>query len=266
MRKLLLSVMLATTIGSNVSLAFADLITFDFTGRMTVVSPDGTVIPNGSATNLLDPRGEQTPISASLTFDTYLGIGSSNIRIGQVEFLGNIGSIHDINFTRQGNSSLLDGTILVDWAGLFNYPAHIQWDATGLANAINFGLQVGDKISGTTLYRDFNHDGQYNSSEIIVSDLGSAVPYTDNLPYYDDYYDTIAYWHPFTLQGYAPMAATSGTTGFTDGAFPGMRVYLDIGSGNSMYVTSVQTVPLPTAVWLFSSGLLGLIGLMRKKT
>ena len=35
-------------------------------------------------------------------------------------------------------------------------PLHIEWDATGLFNAIALGLQVGDVLSGSDLYFDAN--------------------------------------------------------------------------------------------------------------
>jgi hypothetical protein len=61
------------------------------------------------------------------------------------------------------------------------------------------------------------------------------------------------------------MAATSLSAGVLSGPFVGIRAYVDIGSGNSMTVTSITTVPVPAAVWLFGSGLLGLVGMARRK-
>ena len=61
------------------------------------------------------------------------------------------------------------------------------------------------------------------------------------------------------------MAATSLSAGVLSGPFTGIRGYVDIGSGNSMTVTSISAVPVPAAVWLFGSGLLGLLGISRRK-
>jgi len=47
--------------------------------------------------------------------------------------------------------------------------------------------------------------------------------------------------------------------------FAGIRGYIDIGSGNSMTVTEITAVPVPAAMWLFGSGLLGLISMTRRK-
>jgi hypothetical protein len=61
------------------------------------------------------------------------------------------------------------------------------------------------------------------------------------------------------------MAATSLSAGVLSGGFTGIRGYVDIGSGNSMTVTSISAVPIPAAVWLFGSGLLGLMSMVRRR-
>jgi len=50
-----------------------------------------------------------------------------------------------------------------------------------------------------------------------------------------------------------------------DGPFVGLNVNFDIGSGHSLTLTNISSVPVPAAVWLFGSGLLGLIGVARRK-
>jgi hypothetical protein len=222
----------------------ADLITFNFTGGLVVANPNGEIaINNGSPV---------TPIAASLTYDTISGIGSSGLSITMSDpFLNIPATLHDISMTRQSSSNLITGQVLVDWAGAFNMPLHIEWDATGLFNAINYGLQVGDVISGTNLYHDSNANGVYDPGEFLTN-VSSATPYSDILQSQQGYN---------ALQGTAPMAATSGSLGLGSATpFPGFRGYLDIGSGNSMHVVSVATVPIPAAAWLFGSGLLGLLG------
>ncbi|GAB4510953.1 MAG: hypothetical protein Tsb0026_13480 [Sulfuricaulis sp.] len=222
---------------------------------MTVTNVNGGVISNYSLRNEDYPNGlPQTPIAASLTYDSNIGISSSAITITIGEWFGSPAVAHDLT-TLSMNGTLIDGQLLGDWAG--NYDIHIlfQWDAAGLINAINYGLEVGDKLSGNSLYRDYNHDRVYDPSELLTDNLGSATPYSD----------TLISGMGLPLQEYAPLAATSASPGMIDGPFPGFKVYMDVGSGNSMYVTSIESVPLPGAVWLFGSGLLGLIGMARRK-
>lgn len=231
----------------------ADSLTFDFTGRLIVADLNGNILTNYGQT--------YTPISASLTYDTNTGLGSSGLAISMdgSDFFNQPLEFHDINMTRQAGTNLIDGQVLVDFSSTYNMPLHIEWDATGLFNAIDYGLQVGDKISGTNLYRDSNGDGVWDAGE-WVADINSATPYSDIIqaaaPGYDPSWD----------QGPAPMAATINSLGLDDTTpFPGVRAYIDIGSGNSMYVTSVSAVPVPAAVWLMGSGLIALAGFARRK-
>ena len=89
----------------------------------------------------------------------------------------------------------------------------------------------------------------------VLGQPPSATPYSDLLQL-----------NTLDQQGPAPLATTSGSLGLdATTPFSGIRGYFDIGSGNSMHVTSVSTVPVPAAVWLFGSGLLGLVGIARRK-
>lgn len=226
----------------------ADLITFNFTGELVVAGPAGGIITNSNGSPV-------TPIAASLTFDTSTGFGSSNLSLTMsTPFLGSYATFHDISITHP-SGNLLTGQILVDWGSNLNMPLDIKWDATGLFNAINYGLNAGDVISGSTLYHDANANGVFDSGEFLTN-VSSATPYSDTLQTQQGYN---------SLQGTAPMAATSASLGLTAGPLTGIRGYFDIGSGNSMHVVSVEAVPIPAAAWLFGSGLLGLIGMGRRK-
>jgi len=233
----------------------ASTITFDFTGRLVVAGPVGDPLINNEL--------PYTPIAASLTYNTVTGVGDSKLSITMTDsFLGvpEPAVFHDITMTRQAGSNLIDGQVLVDWSGTFNMPMHVEWDATGLLNAIKIGLVEGDVLSGSTLYHDTNRNGVQDAGE-SGQNIFSATPYSDTIQ--NPLYVSL---DPNTLQGPAPLAATSNSLGLDDTTpFPGFRGYLDIGSGNSMHVTSVSAVPVPAAVWLFGSGLIGLAGFARRK-
>jgi hypothetical protein len=59
------------------------------------------------------------------------------------------------------------------------------------------------------------------------------------------------------------MASTGFSQGILSGPFDDFLVFVDIGSGNSMVVTDISSVPIPPALWLFGSGLLGLAAVAR---
>ena len=209
----------------------ADIINFDFTGRLSIGDPGYGLVAN-------------QPIAASFSYDTVSGIGNSSLSITTDQlFFGVPMTFHDVSMSRIGGSNLIDGTVFVDWNANNNMLAHVEWDASGLFNAIDVGLQAGDTISGTNLIR--------NGS--IIADVNSATPYSDLLTGQSEFIS------------YAPLAATSNSQGFGDGPFIGIVAYFDIGSGNSLHVTSISSVPVPAAVWLFGSGLIGLIGIARRK-
>ena len=241
--------------------AYADIVTFDFTGRMTVVDSLGGVVGGGS--------DGYTPISAQLTLDTLysspgtfnpndlVGTSTLNITVNDSFFgITTPAVFHDVSLSYV-DASTVNGNFLADWNNNNNMPGEIVWDVSGLTTAVLFGLQVGDTISGNEMFRDFDGDGTAETR--VIDNLNSAIPYADTLTYSPIVYPD------FTLQGPAPMAATDATPGLSSGPFVGIRVLLDIGSGNSMTVSSISAVPVPAAVWLFGSGLIGLIGVARRK-
>jgi hypothetical protein len=233
-------------------ISHADTITFDFTGELIVADPSGTILINNGST--------VTPISASLTYDTVTGLGDSSLTLSMSDpYLDIPATFHDISMTRQGDSNLITGQVFVDWGVNTNMLNHVEWDATGLFTAIDFGLQVGDILSGTNLYRDTNGNGIGEAGEWLA-DISSATPYSDFL----QSPNPITY--PHISGGPAPLATTSGSLGL-DGTtpFPGVVGYFNIGTGNSMHVTSISAVPIPSAIWLFISGILGLARISRRK-
>lgn len=250
-------------------ISHATILDFHFTGNILVANPDPStdIIYNGNDPISGIPNA-LTPISATLSYDTVNGIGSSNLSITMPDFMGSPATFHDITMQNLGGNQI-DGQILVDWAGNFNMPLHINWDATGLISAIGIGLNVGDTISGTTLQQDTNGDGSFDT----FTDVMSGLPYSDYLlsvsPYATDYINA-----GVAPEGPAPLAATNSSLGlgydingnYIGGTpFDGIRGLINIGSGNSITVTAITNVPLPAAAWLFVSGALCLAGISRRK-
>jgi hypothetical protein len=243
----------------------ASIFELQFTGKYTLVD---------SANNVMDHK----PISSVFTYNSDLGTGSSaaTLEIGQFDTFGNTAYMSNISLQLVSGTNYVIGNMLADWGVNTGVPISMVWDATGLINAIAFGLQADDVISGTSLKRDGS----------TIFDVSSATPASDGL------------FNSATgsnlNQGPAPLAMTTlntttlCTTGFdcldnafsggepltedfvagspmVDGPFTGLNVNFDIGSGNSLTVLSVSNVPIPGAIWLFGSGLLGLVGIARRK-
>ena len=252
------SALCASLILAASGVAQAAIIDFHFTGNVVVTGVDDSIIVNQDASGNPLPS---TPIDATLSYNTDSGIGASGLSITMPNFLGNPATFHDITLQDSGANSI-NGQIFVDWAGNFNMPLHINWDATGFFNAINVGLNVGDTISGTTLKQDTDGDGVFDT----FTDVFSATPHSDAL--------LAAQGYGSLQEGAAPLAATSSSKGVgydINGnyagptPFDGVHGYFNIGSGNSLTVTGVSAVPVPAAAWLFGSGLIGLLGVAKRK-
>lgn len=239
------------------------IIGFHFTGNLMVTDPFDGVISNQDALGNPIPL---TPISATLDYNTDTGIGGSNLSIVMSDgFWSDPATFHNISLEHDVGTNTIRGNILVDWKGNLNMPMHIDWDATGFLNAINEGLQVGDTISGTILKKDTTGDGAFDT----FIDVFSATPHSDVI-----LSNPLSPFFGFPLEGSAPLAATSDSLGmgydingnYIGGTpFDGIHGLINIGSGNSLTVISVSSVPVPAAAWLFGSGLVGLIGLARRK-
>jgi len=245
---------------------------FYFTGQYTLLDSFGGYM-------------DQQSISSTLTYDDASGTGfSATLSIDNFDTFGNTATIYDISLQRASgtNSNLIVGNMLADWGVNTGIPLSMVWDATGLFNAIDYGLKAGDVISGTNLKR----------GGVAIYDVQSATPASDGT--YNPYTGSLL------SQGPAPLAITTlntstlctpsvygvtsgdclgnalsggepfvddgiGGSPMIDGPFTGLNVNFDIGSGNSLTVLSVSSVPVPAAVWLFGSGLIGLIGVARRK-
>ena len=258
------SIALATTTIALSASVNAAVFEFHFTGQYTLLGADGSYM-------------DQQAIDSTLTYDDNSGTGfSAGLTIANFDTFGATATIYDITLQRKFGTNLIVGNMLADWNSNLGIPLSMVWDATGLFNAIDYGLQAGDVISGTNLKR----------AGATIADVGSAIPASDGT--------FIPNTGQLLNQGPAPLAITtlntstlctrgfdclgnalSGGATFTDdgisgspmvdGPFYGAIVNFDIGSGNSLTVLNVSTVPVPAAVWLFGSGLLGLIGVARRK-
>jgi len=263
----------------------ATSIKFHFTGRLTVVSSDGnSIVTDNQSAGIFDPYGLQTPISSTFTYDTVTGYGQAQDFLAPFDFLiGGGTTVHDMSMQRIAGSNLMLGNMLINWAGTDGIPVSMIWDASGLLGAIDLapgGIQANDVISGTNLLRN----GQ------LVGDVGSAIPATDGfvhngytvnqgpaplamttldtnptcLPNDNNYWDDNCLFVNPSADGILGDDGIAGSQ-LTDGPFPGFNINFDLGSGNSLTVVSVSSVPVPGAVWLFSFGLVGLVGFARRK-
>jgi hypothetical protein len=295
-KKTLLSVAIAGAMGVSAA-AQADTITGSWAGWFTMLTPaggsGGSIQANSDST---DPTmgTDRTWITGTLSFDTATGAGSGTV----VPFSfggGGLAAATGVSFQAIGDGGcstvtstcgaapgpgpLVLGNMGFDWNGTFGISISIVLDASGFFGAVGGGLTVSQTITGGVLGRSDDSAGagkqmgpavmattRYNTTNVV-----SPVPLGTNpsgtLPLI---YDTAA-------EGNANTAYTDGIGGspMRNGPFTGYNGNFDI---MSVHVTScvdtgtgtdacqvVPEVPVPAAVWLFGSGLLGLVGIARRK-
>jgi len=274
MKNLASAIAIAATMGAT-STASADIINMSFEGDFVMITPAGGVLTNPDAVGAAggDAFGVRTPISGTMFFDTDTNTGGGTV--GAFNFSGTNAQAHDITMAAigdgggiHGTPTLVMGSMLFDYGPTLDIPVYLIADAAGLFGAIGGGVSVGDTITG----------GAASSVDapIDASPYGTLVGDTGNVPFAMTTYD---------VNQSGDAANTCGTTGATgaligggfplcdDGVsgvrmatapFPGHGANFDI---SSMTVTSIETsaVPVPAAVWLFGSGLVGLAGVARRR-
>ena len=249
--------------------ASATLVDSSFSGAFTWVTPTGAGMVNTAAATSSAPwYGSRTPITGTLRYDTTTGLGTATVM--PFQFLGDTTNFlfkaHNINFMAIGNGQGGPGTLLLgnmgfDWNGSVGIPVSIVMDAAGLFSANPSGMSsadIGTVITGVGALPATNGLTANGANLTLgASPIATTTWNTTSL---------CTPVKPGDCLGINPsgglqlMADTVGGSPMIDGPFIGHNFNFDI---TSMTVTNV--VPVPAAVWLLGSGLLGLVGVGRRK-
>jgi hypothetical protein len=291
MNKLVAVAALSAALCTAVTNTEAAIYTFGTsTGVMTLLNSSGVPLQNNSAPYDSDPTwgyGYRTQVEGSVVFDTATGAGSVNI--DPFVFFGDAFTFHDLNFQAVGDGVSGPGTLMLlnglwDWNGFgTDVPFSLVWDGAGLLTAVNSPLTmlIGDKLSGDELLR---WDGSTSTWDTVLSTLGSEEPASNGIqagtmptgpvPLATTTWNTTTTCSPpstcigNSASGWIPLIPDSiGGSPMPTGPFAGYSINLDLGTPGSMVLTSIEAspVPIPAAAWLFGSGLIGLLGVARRK-
>jgi hypothetical protein len=169
--------------------------------------------------------------------------------------------------TQFNSPAVVNNTGLPEFTGNFHYEYNTT---TGpVIYEFDLMLDVGDNYFEFWMQptNDWGNTGSFSSSGTIftvsISDIDAGGP-IDNVSF-DPYHDTQEYDEfGFPLEQWDP---TWGTLGWSDNSVSfGFHGATDSGEHFRYYFTEGATVvPVPAAIWLFGSGLAGLIGVSRRK-
>lgn len=286
-KKTLLSVALAGALGVSAA-ADAGTLTATWTGAFTMLLFNGAFGPTNTDIGQCYPGtlnvGSciRTAISGTLTYDTDTRTGSGTVVPFSFLGTGNMSNI-TLNLEAIGNGlggpgNLILGNMGFNWNANNGVPVSIVLDAQGFFGALAGGLSVSQTITGgaTPASNATQQSGTtypigpgpmvtttWNTTKIGTPSLGTNPSGT--LPLITD----------------TVVDTTNGDIGIggspmTAGPFKGFNANFDI---LSMHIESCApnicscavnncppaTVPIPAAVWLFGSGLVGLAGIARRK-
>jgi len=224
------------------SSSYADTIKVDLTGSVTSIGgssgPTNGVFSPGDAISYSFEFEEATTASSSGVVRYLYSITSFSGDVGGYLFSGSSG---DAFLRNDGTAGTIFGGNPYDQVTINNLTAAVYDQAYGGFDREDFASTSGN-VAGVPL-RSVSIHAQTDDTTLL-SDLNfseeALISLSDNL----------------SLLSFSML--------FMDGAFGSAPVSVN-GSFNGMTVTNLTSVPVPAAAWLFGSGLLGLIGMARRK-
>ena len=265
LKKTALCTAMTAVLGVSATVANADVYNLSFGGQFTLLNSTGEFLTNGDSPS--GPYyGRRTAVSGTMSFDTATGAGSGTVV--PFSFFGSgTATASGISFQAIGDGiggagPLVLGNMGFSWAGTNGIPVSIVLDGSGFFGALQGGLTTSDTVAGT---------GSLAASDGTLANFGK---FSYTLPMGPIPMATTT-WNTTTIggaglgtnpSGTLPLIAdTIGGSPMVAGPFPGFNANFDI---QTIHVDSIETtgqVPVPAAVWLFGSGLLGLVGVARRK-
>jgi hypothetical protein len=268
MKKTVLAAAVATAVGIPAT-ASADSITMTFGALFTMINASGAGVLNNTDSTGAPGYGFRTPVTGTASFD--LGTGAGSAVITPFSFFGSgVAATTGVTFQAIGDGAggagnLILGNMGFSWNGTVGIPVSIVFDATGFFGAGGDGYSTSEIISGS---------GSLAWSESFAFDFGVTGTYT--LPMGPSPMVTTSF-NTTTIGGAACTIGCnpSGTLPLSDdgiggnpmvaGPFPGFNANFDFTSIHIESFTPTSAVPVPAAVWLFGSGLMGLVGVARRR-
>jgi len=264
------------------SVAQAEVLSYDWTGVFTMIDPTGNYLNNGDSNF---NGGWQTEISGTMDFDNVTNSGTATV-VPFGFFGGGNAVAHDITVQAIGDGNggagtLVAGNMLFDWNGNNNINVDLVLDAGGFFTS-DFGFQPDGTFGAVTqgagaVAPGYAPDcaattdasafgGPTNFCTAVLSDAPVLMATVDGNPFAQENVTITKVEGDGTITTiFTGNRNTDGLSGIAmdNGPFPGFNANFDVRTMSLTNVTSA--VPVPAAVWLFGSGLVGLAGVARRR-
>ena len=258
-KKATLSVAIAAALGLSVSTSQAASIDMDYSGLLTMLDPNGRELSNTSLPYYYDTTwgyGKRTQVSGTMSIDTNTGAGTATVM--------------PFNFLNRGQTFISGMELQAIGAGLMLANMDFAWggndinlqmvlDASGLFSALATGL------SPVTGVLDQNYCASTGACALPASDgIRSGSYPIGAVPIATSSYNVNGATGISTTLGQLSLGADDGIGGspMDNGPFSSYNFNIDM---TSLTFIAVSSVPVPAAVWLFASGLVGLAGVARRR-
>ena len=265
LKKTALTLALGTALGLSATASQAAVINMDYTGAFTMLGATGKVVANDAEASYWDPTwyyGTRTTINGTMSFDTDTMGGTGTV--DPFDFFAGSGQAVASGVTMQAiGGGLILGNMAFDWNGS-SITTNIVLDGSGLFAAMG----MGPVSEGMVLDQAFC--GATGACATPASDAAATsrngMPLIGPAPIVTSTYNVAGSAGFGTTLGQLSLGEDDGIGGspMDNGPFEGFNANFDI---TSITITSVEVgaVPVPAAVWLFGSGLIGLAGVARRR-
>jgi hypothetical protein len=250
-----------------------------WSGLFTILNQGGTGLQNSSYPYYGDPTwgyGFRTQISGNLKY----GDGEISLTINPFDFFGG-GPAVATAITMQiidPVNGLVQANMGFNWGGNNGIPVSLILDASGFFGAATFypDLPRSTIIDQATVagYGALPASNGMNKGNfpvgpvpIATTTLDTALISTASAACATDVVNGHANGNCLGLNPSSELGVIAGDDGIggspmIDGPFAGFNANFDI---TALHIENFDVIPIPSAVWLFSSGLVGLAGLARRK-
>ena len=290
MKKTLISNAIAAAVLAAAPVANAGTDTFNWSGYFTMLDSGGAALANTSV-SAKGANQFQTPVTGTLTFDSVTGAGTGTLV--PFDFFSGSAPAEAVGINMQaigdgmgGKGTLVLGNMLFNWNGTNGIPTSIVLDAAGFF--------AGEMASGGANSAAPASDGTYTGATFGYLGLGPVPIATTEWDITLGNGCVLGDCMNNGASGVMPLVADVTPNGneyaqgdgfgiggipMADGPFAGNNANFDITSMTwassdaagsigpfcEFGVCGTPEVPVPAAVWLFGSGLLGLVGVARRK-